>query len=79
MAESNLKKHPERTRRYVELAKRLSSKYNVSIPPELKKRFCRKCDMFLVPGHNLSVRTDSKTKTIIYTCLECGAKRRYGY
>jgi ribonuclease P protein subunit RPR2 len=79
LAEKNLKKHPERTRRYVELSRKLSSKYNVTIPHELKRQLCRNCDAFLVPGYNLAVRTEPKNKAIVYTCLECGAKRRYGY
>jgi len=79
MAKENLKKHSERSRRYVELAKKLSSKYNAPIPSELKRQICRKCNALLVPGSNLSVRTDSKNKVLVYLCLECGGKRRYGY
>jgi len=79
MAEKNLKPHPERTRRYVELAKKLSSKYNVTIPSELKRRICKKCDAYLVPGYNLAIRTDPKKKAVVYTCLDCGTKKNYGY
>ncbi len=79
LAEQSLKDHPERSRRYVELAKKLSSKYNLTIPREMKRRICKKCDAFLLPGLNLAVRTDSQTKSVVYTCLDCGAKKRYGY
>jgi ribonuclease P protein subunit RPR2 len=79
LAGENLKKHPERTRRYVELARKLSSKYNTSMSGEQKRQLCRKCDAFLVPGLNLSVRADAKIRAQVYTCLECGNARRYGY
>lgn len=79
LASENLKKHPERTRRYVELARKLSSKYNAPLSGEQKRQICRNCDAFLVPGLNLSVRADAKTRAQVYTCLECGSARRYGY
>ncbi len=79
LAESNLKKHPERTRRYIELAKKLSSKYNVTIPLEQKRKICKKCDTFLLPGFNLSIRADRNTKAMVYTCLECGNRKKYVY
>jgi len=79
LAEANLKKHPERTRRYIELAKKLSSKYNVTIPRESKRRICKKCDTFLLPGFNLSIRADRNTRAMVYTCLDCGYKKKYVY
>jgi len=79
LAGENSKAHPERSRRYVELAKKLSSRYNATIPAELKRKICRKCDAYLVPGYNLTVRADPKTRTMVYTCAECGSKRRHGY
>ena len=65
--------------RYVELARKISMKYKVRIPRELKRRFCKKCHSFLVPGINLKVRIDSKQKSVVYECLECGFKMRYPY
>jgi ribonuclease P protein subunit RPR2 len=79
LAEENLKKHPERSHRYVELTKKLSSKYNVTIPREQKRKICKKCDAFLVPGFNLSIRADRDSKAMVYTCLECGHKKKYVY
>jgi ribonuclease P protein subunit RPR2 len=79
LAGGNLKRHPDRARRYVELARKLSSKYNVPMSGEQKRQICRKCDAFLVPGLNLSVRADARTRAQVYTCLECGSARRYGY
>ena len=65
--------------RYVELARKISMKYKVRMPSELKRRFCKKCHSFLVPGINLKVRIDTKQKSVVYECLECGFKMRYPY
>jgi ribonuclease P protein subunit RPR2 len=78
LAKEEARRHPERSRRYVELSRKLSSRYNVAIPREWKRYICRKCNAFLVPGVNLVVHT-SPSKAIVYTCKECGAQRRYGY
>lgn len=79
LAKSNAKKHPERSMRYVELAGKLSMKYNITISREWKKKFCKKCNTFWVLGKNLKVRSDPKTKTTNYICIECGNVKRYGY
>ena len=79
LAKRNARKHPERSRRYVELTGKLSMKYNITISREWKKRFCKKCNAFWILGKNLKVRSDPRTKTMNYNCLECGFVKRYGY
>jgi ribonuclease P protein subunit RPR2 len=79
MAEANSRDKPQRSRRYVELARRISSRYNVTIPQELKRRLCRECNAFLVPGRNLRVRAMPRLRCVVYECLECGTARKYGY
>ncbi len=67
----------KKSKRYVELARKQSKKYKVSIPN--KRNICKKCSALLVPGKNLRVRKARKPKSgMIYTCLECGNKNRYG-
>ena len=66
----------ELARKYVKLARRIAMRVNLRLPKEIKIRFCRNCDAYLVPGKNLRVRKD-KDK-IIYYCLECKHFRRYG-
>ncbi len=78
-ADKAFKEHPERSRRYVEMARRIGTKYNVSIPRNLKKRFCKECGEFLVPGTNCKVRLDSDKKNIVISCKNCKAIRRYPY
>lgn len=65
--------------RYVEIARNIGMKYNVSIPSELRKRFCHECHAFLTPGFNCTVRVNSKNSTINYHCENCGHVNRYGY
>ena len=61
--------------RYVELARKISMKYKVRIPKELKRRFCKHCYKFLVPGVNCRVRNnDSK---IVYSCFNCKKFMRF--
>jgi ribonuclease P protein subunit RPR2 len=61
-------------RRYVALARRLGTRYNVRIPSDLKRWLCKKCSSFLVPGLNARVRTKGK---VVITCLTCGRVSRY--
>lgn len=65
-------------RRYVSLARRISSHYKVSMPRELKHRICRNCGNFLVPGVNCSVRVASVHGYVAYVC-ECGEERHLFY
>lgn len=78
-AEENAKARPDRSKRYVELARKISTRYTVPIPQNLKKKFCKACNAFWVPGKNLKVRANARTKSIDYVCLECGERRRHGY
>ncbi|MFH1445609.1 MAG: ribonuclease P protein component 4 [Nanoarchaeota archaeon] len=78
-AENQFQEHPERSHRYVEMARKISMRYNTSIPKTLKRKFCKKCYKFLVPGKNSRTRTSSKQQAVIVNCLECGKVTRYPY
>ena len=62
--------HPERSNRYVELALKISMKYNTKVPPNWTRRYCRKCHSFLSYGHNSTVRLVNGEVNIF--CGECG-------
>lgn len=70
LAGTEFEKHPGRSKRYVGLARKLSSRNKAPIPTELKKRFCKKCGAFLVWGRN-SERGEREALVEI-KCLECG-------
>ncbi len=66
-----------RANRYTGLALRIGTRYNVRVPREFKRRFCRGCHAFLLPPVTCRVRV--QRERITYTCMKCGAVRRFGY
>ncbi len=79
LADERVIDEPELADRYVELARKISMKYQVAIPSRLKRRFCGECGGFLKPGVNCSVRINSKNRTVNYHCERCGGVTRHGY
>lgn len=70
LAEESFEAHPERSDRYVEMAKNIATKYNMKMPGIWKRRFCKNCNKFLKPGNNCQIRLRDSRVTI--KCLECG-------
>jgi ribonuclease P protein subunit RPR2 len=77
LAEEEFDKHPERSHRYVSLARKISMRHRVRMPKWLKRRICKGCGRFLVYGKNARVRLKNRRTCI--TCLECGRVMRYPY
>ena len=65
LAEKERVMHPERSHRYVEIARNISMRTRTRIPRHFKRRFCNRCHRFLY-GSNCRVRTKNK-KVIIPT------------
>lgn len=78
LAEKEFKKYPERSKKYIQLARKIGLRYNVRLSKELKRKFCKKCNSLLTAS-NKQVRVDSKTKTVAIKCLSCGKMYRYPY
>jgi ribonuclease P protein subunit RPR2 len=81
-AEKEFRKHPRRSRRYVELARKIGMRYNVRLGGEEKRKFCKfckSCNTLLKPGATSQVRLDSRKKTKIIICLKCNKVYRYPY
>ncbi len=71
-AVSNARKNPELAQRQASLAKKLSMKYRVRMPYELRMNFCKKCKKFIVPGFTARIRLGrSDVKSIRITCSFC--------
>lgn len=66
---------PELADRCVELARRISMRQRVRIPRKLRRRYCRRCHAYLVPGVNMRVRVHRGH--VIVTCNRCGNQMRY--
>ncbi len=78
LAGKEFKGHPERSNRYVELARKIGMRYNVRIP-KASRNFCKKCYKFIVPGKNSVVRSSARTRSMETKCLECGEVTRMPY
>ncbi len=68
---------PKLADRYVEIARKISMRYKVRIPAKLKKRFCKHCYCYLVPGKNCRVRTHEGK--VVYYCQKCRRYMRFPY
>ncbi len=77
LAEKAYPERPDLANRYVDIARRISMRHRVGIPADLKKRVCKECGSFLVPGDNCRIRLDGQN--IVITCLACQAIKRYPY
>jgi len=78
LAQKELKKHPERSRRYVELARKIGLRYNVRLG-KLKRNFCKRCNTILKPGLTSKVRNDTDRKVVETICLNCNNITRIPY
>ncbi|MBT6773773.1 ribonuclease P [Candidatus Woesearchaeota archaeon] len=68
-AEEVFSKDKALAHRYVTLARKIAMKVKIRIPLELKRKYCKHCYKFLMPGVNSRIRTrDGK---VIISCLEC--------
>ena len=67
---------PERAKRYAEMAMGLVRKHKVRLTEEQKRRFCRKCFAWWVPGDTVKLAFDKRHSVIRMTCAKCGYTRR---
>ncbi len=78
LAKKELKQKPERSRRYIELARKISLRYNIRLDRKLKKSFCKKCNTLFTTETSIH-RIDSKKKTLNIICKNCGNIIRIPY
>ena len=68
-AEQAFSKNKALANRYVTLARKVAMKVRLRMPRELKRKYCKHCYKFLMPGTNARIRTrDGK---VIISCFEC--------
>ena len=75
LAEKEFRTNPERSIRYVELARKISMRYNIRLTKGQKRRFCKNCSVLLKPGVTSEQRTQSGV--IFIKCLKCNKIYRY--
>ena len=77
LARQEFPKNKDRANRYAKMINDIISKVRVRPDRKVRMFICSKCDSLLVPGSNLSVR--SEDGFMVYTCLDCGNVKKYGY
>ncbi len=70
LADKMFTSHPPAAHRAVTHARRIAMKFQLTIPKNLRRKFCRHCYKYIRPGVNSRVRTSPKGYVVIY-CLEC--------
>ena len=53
---SNARTDPELSQRQASIARRISTKYKIRMPYDLRIVFCKKCKSFIAPGLNSRIR-----------------------
>ena len=70
---SNARTDPELSQRQASIARRISSKYKIRMPYDLRIVFCKKCKSFIAPGLNSRIRLGrASVKSIRISCNFCG-------
>jgi len=78
LADNVVRRDQELARRYVALALRLAAKARLRLPRDVRRRYCRRCKVPLIPGFTARVRIRGRRqKHLVVTCLKCGYVRRY--
>jgi ribonuclease P protein subunit RPR2 len=70
---SNARINPELSQRQASIARRISTKYKIRMPYNLRMIFCKKCKSFIAPGINSRIRLGrTSVKSIRISCNLCG-------
>lgn len=71
------KSNPEESEDYIRKARRFGMKNQIPLPSDLKRKFCKHCHVYFIPGKNYRVRTNQGK--VIYFCLNCKKFTRYPF
>jgi ribonuclease P protein subunit RPR2 len=72
MAKEEFENHPERAKRYVELARKIGLRYNIRLSEEVKRSFCKRCNALLYLGKNTEELEKKHPNIKLFKCLNCG-------
>jgi ribonuclease P protein subunit RPR2 len=76
LAEEAHRVHPERSKRYVQIARRISTRTRVRMPRSFKRLYCRHCGSYLSPENSRVRLSDG---VMITTCIFCNGQMRRPY
>lgn len=68
--------HPDRSDRYVQIARQIGTRTRVRMPRHLKSLFCKHCGCYLPAS---GARTRLRDGVLTATCLRCGTQARRPY
>jgi ribonuclease P protein subunit RPR2 len=68
--------HPERSDRYVQIARKICTRTRLRMPRQLKRMVCKHCGRYLPP---IETRVRLRDGVLTVTCLRCGKQMRYPY
>jgi len=71
LAEKELEKHPKRSKRYVELARKIGMRYNIRLSKEKKESFCKYCNALLYIGKTCEEIKSNLPNIRLFKCLNC--------
>ncbi|MFH0885511.1 MAG: ribonuclease P [Candidatus Diapherotrites archaeon] len=74
LAEQEFERHPERSKRYAQICRKLQQRSRAKMPRKLKESVCKKCGAYWKKGKNVQVELEGTFK--VFTCGECDAKRK---
>jgi len=64
---------PELAQKYVDHALRIATRTRTHLPRDLRRRVCRSCKAYLVPGDTSRTRIRQRREPhVATTCLKCG-------
>jgi len=70
---TNARTDPQLSQRQAFLARRISTRYKIKMPFDLRMVFCKKCKSFIAPGINSRIRIGrASVKSIRISCNLCG-------
>lgn len=72
-----LNKEFDLAKRYVKLARKIGMRYNVRLPKEYKRKFCKNCNSYFLSSVNCQVRL--KKNKVVILCKNCNSYTRFPY
>ena len=71
-AVSNASKNPRLAERQAQIARKISMRFKIKMPWQIRTSFCKKCKKFIVPNISSRVRLgQGNSKSISITCSFC--------
>ena len=70
-AVSNARKNPKLAEQQAQIARKISMRFKIKMPWQIRQSFCKKCKKFIAPGIASKIRLGSKPKSITITCSYC--------